>query len=75
MMPASLARRTLLGLVIAALVAGCAAPQESGPEDLNTDKDRNGLPDAAEQNMSVDGNGTGEIENASVGPDAPPGTP
>lgn len=41
----ALARRAALLLAVAALVAGCATPQESGPVDTHEDADRDGVPD------------------------------
>ena len=54
----SLARRGALLLVIVAAV-GCAAPQESGPTDLNEDGDRDGIPDG----NSPDPGATNEADN------------
>lgn len=38
-------RRSAFLIVVAALVAGCATPQESGPENRLCDADGDGLPD------------------------------
>ena len=38
-------RRAAVLLAVAAVVAGCTAPQESGPADANCDGDRDGIPD------------------------------
>ena len=60
---APLARRTLLVLAIAAAVAGCATPEESGPTDLDRDADNNGLPDDWERNNT---NATEPSQNGSM---------
>ncbi|HUR67728.1 MAG TPA: hypothetical protein VM370_00650 [Candidatus Thermoplasmatota archaeon] len=57
-------RRTALLVAIVALVAGCAAPQENGPTDLNEDADHNGIADTDERNMT---NATGGGSNATSG--------
>lgn len=41
----AVARRAALLLAVAAVVAGCATPQESGPVDAHQDADRDGVPD------------------------------
>lgn len=41
----SLFRRGALLLAVAVVVAGCATPAESGPEDRHQDGDQDGIPD------------------------------
>lgn len=57
-------RRTFVLLIVAAVAAGCATPDESsGPTDLNQDADRDGIPDG---NSPVPG--TNETNDTIEGP-------
>lgn len=41
----TLLRPAAVVVAVAAVVAGCAVPEEAGPTDLHQDGDRDGIPD------------------------------